>query len=127
MPYEIRHRQMEIPELDAFLEEYRALCQKHGIQFSCEDYDYDGGHYTTIAAFSDGSFYLNMDEADGSIPFIARVKEEAERLNEEKYATDREKTRIDNERREAAAVKRALEDGVVVGGKKYKLTPLADD
>jgi hypothetical protein len=121
MTYEVKYRQMEIPELDLFLEEYRALCEKHGVQFSSEDYGYDGGHYMTIEKYTDGSFHLNLDKAGRGIPFMDRVSEEAERLNNVKYEADRQREMAERDAQRAAAEKAAISNGIVLSGKKYKL------
>ena len=120
MAFDIKYREMEIPELDAFLEEYRALCQKHGVQFSSEDYGYDGGHYMTIERYSDGSFHLNLDEAGHGIPFLDKVRAEAERLNELKYEAERQQEAAAAAARQKAAEQKAITDGVMLSGKKYK-------
>lgn len=123
MTHEIQYREMDIPELDRFLDEYRALCERHGVQFACEEYGYDGGHYVTIEKYTNGAFYLNLDEADKDIPFIARVLDEAHRLNEIKYAKDKEERRLKQEATAAEIERRTISDGVVLSGKKYKLVP----
>lgn len=78
MPYELRHCQIEIPELDDFLREYAALCEKYGMALEVGDYDYDGGSYVTIGK-PDGGPYLNMEKSDSDIPCIrdAWVRAEA--------------------------------------------------
>lgn len=123
MSHEIKYRQMDIPELDAFIGEYHDLCKKHGVQFVSEEYGYDGGSYMTIEPYSGGSFYLNLDQAGGNIPFLERVREEADRLNKLKYAAQREAEKTARKAVLEATEKLAVENGVVLGGKRYKLTP----
>lgn len=123
MSHEIGYRQIDIPELDRFLEEYRALCERHGVQFSCEEYGYDGGSYVTIVKFKDGGFYLNLDEAGRGIPFIERARAEAERIRDAEYAKKDEAAAAAKRASDLAIERQLLSDGVVLGGKKYKLTP----
>lgn len=121
MTYEVKYRKVEIPELDAFLQDYCAVCEKHGIQLLMGDYGYDGGGYVSIEKFSDGHIRLNMDEADLQIPFISRINAEAERLNNEQYAAGRQAVAAAAKAAQEAAEQRAITDGVVLGGKRYKL------
>lgn len=123
MTYELRYRQMEIPELDKFLEEYRALCERHGVQFSSENYDYDGGAYVTIERFSNGGFHLNLDESDFTIPFMAKARQEAERLRDIESAADAARKKKAAEDRREAEENAALKNGVMLNGKRYKLIP----
>jgi hypothetical protein len=88
MPYEIRYTQIDIPELDAFLEEYDALCEKHGMAFEIGEYGYDGGSYTTIGLPS-GIPYLNMDYAAKEIPCIADAYKRADAIREERNRAER--------------------------------------
>lgn len=79
MTHEFRSKQIELPELDAFLREYAALCEKHGMQFKADEYGYDGGCYVTLAAYeADPIPYLNLDYADRAIPCFQRANEEVE-------------------------------------------------
>jgi hypothetical protein len=98
MPHEIRYRQVEIPELDAFLDEYAALCRKHGMQFKTDENQWEGGAFTTLEAVDrDPVPYLNLEYADENIPCIARAREQVDR----ERARDEEK----DARREAAQAK----------------------
>lgn len=107
MKHEIRHREVEIPELDAFLSEYDALCEKHGVKFKVEEYGYDGGHYVTIEAYDDGAdFYLNLDEADAGIPFIADARRRAEKMREEEEILRRPQELAEQEARDRATYER---------------------
>jgi len=82
MSYELNYRQVEIPELDAFLAEYDALCRKHGMQFAVDDYDYDGGSYVTVGPIEAYSFCLNLDKADDKVTCIARARERVRAMRE---------------------------------------------
>lgn len=103
------------------MEEYRLLCKKHGIQFEVDSYE-TGGAYTTIAEFSDGSLYLNLDKAHG-VPFIAAARAEAERLKKIRYAEERKIEAVAAAAQKDAAERHAIENGVVLAGRKYKLVP----
>jgi hypothetical protein len=79
MTHRVRSRQIEIPELDAFLSEYASLCRRHGMQLSCEEYGYDGGCYTTVEVAGDDPVpYLNLDYANKHIPCIGRAHQQAD-------------------------------------------------
>jgi hypothetical protein len=98
MSHEINYRHVEIPELDAFLAEYDALCRKHGMQFADEEYGYDGGSYMTIEPYS-GSPYLNLEYADQRIPCIARAFAQVEAIRE----AEREAEELAEREKEAKA------------------------
>ena len=123
MTHKIRYRRVNLPEVDSFLAEYNALCKRHGMKFSVEEYGYDGGSYVTLdVADGDSVPYLNLDEASQAIPCIARAREEVEAMHEAE-------ARADEEKRAAALKKRnetLLRDGVIVAGKRYKLVDQED-
>jgi hypothetical protein len=78
MTHRIRSREIDVPELDAFLSEYAAVCRKHGMQFSCEEYGHDGGCYTTIEVADDNPIpHLNLDYANQHVPCIGRAHQQA--------------------------------------------------
>lgn len=81
MPYEINYRTVEIPELDAFMNEYEVLCKKHGMKLVAEEYD-SGGCYVTIGAVDQYGFSLNLDYANKTVPCIARALERIEQIRE---------------------------------------------
>jgi hypothetical protein len=107
MAHEIKYRNIEIPALDAFLIDYDALCKKHGVKFKVDEYGYDGGHYVTVEAYDGGaSFYLNLDYADPSIPFIAQAIEDAEAIRRRDEIARNAKEAIEQEARDREAYAR---------------------
>lgn len=73
MPYEINYEPIDIPEVDAFLNDYRALCKKHGMQFTKEDYESGGSSYIALGTFTDNCEFddPNINYSDRKIPCIA--------------------------------------------------------
>ena len=73
MAYELRNRRVEIPEIDAFLADYEAVCRKHGMRFDVAC-DYDSGGRLTLARVDGPPAKLDLDESDEFIPCIYGLK-----------------------------------------------------
>lgn len=129
MTYRIGYSDVEIPEIDAFLDEYDALCAKHGIEFNFEkgrDCDGDPTGHVTISAYSGDDDTLNapeldMEEADRGVPFIGAAYDKGHAEYEKQYAAERAADAATE-----AARRRAQEDalksaGVVLSDGRYKL------
>lgn len=68
----LRSRQIEIPEIDAFLADYRKVCRKHRMMLE-KVIDCDGDSYLTLCAWDSRSdLPLNLDEAR-DLPCITRA------------------------------------------------------
>ena len=77
MKRQLKSHYISIPEIDAFLSDYRAVCRKHRMMI-VKDIDLDGGSYLTLGPW-DGraDLDLNLDEAH-DLPCVTRACKEIE-------------------------------------------------
>lgn len=120
---------VEIPELDAFIADFRIVCERHGIGLSLES-DYDSGRGKVILVpFPDAEFDFitaDLNEYARGIPWLDQAKAEYKRRGDERRAAERQREKSLASQRKAAQEAAVLKEGVVVGGKRYKLVA-ADD
>jgi hypothetical protein len=102
MKYELYCTKVDIPEMDAFLTDYKAVCEKHGVQFTPHGYD-GGSGYLTIERYNGSNPYLDMDEAEQGIPFIAAARERANTIREDERVREAARAAVRREQDERAA------------------------
>lgn len=123
---------VEIPEMDAFIGEIKAVCAKHGVGFDLErGYSDDSSTDFLIVPYEKANFDFfteDLDDYNGGVPWLDDAKKEWDRRRSAHYEAQRA-AEAANRTRAAAAKKAqqealeadAIRNGLILGGKKYKL------
>lgn len=118
-----------MPELDAFITDIKATCARHGIGFELErGYSEDSSTDMLLVPYERADFDFITDDLDdyrGGIPWLDAAKAEWSRRQEAGYAARRAHEKAQAQAARQAKENAVLKDGVMLGGKKYKL--VADD
>jgi hypothetical protein len=114
---------VECPELDALLGDLEAVCKRFGVSFELESgYDEPSKLLLIAAKEPDLSFLADhVSDFDTSVPWLAAAKRayDAKRAHREHEEQQQERARREDAIKAQQAT--ALRDGVLVGGKRYKL------
>ena len=79
MKHRLKGHQIAIPEIDAFLSDYRAVCRNHRMMI-VKDIDLDGDSFLTLGPWNGRvSLNLNLDEAH-DLPCVTRACKEIQEL-----------------------------------------------
>lgn len=118
-----RGPEVEIPELEAFMTELRALCERYGIGFELNSYG-EGCGGIVIVPFDNGDWDIfadHLEEYEGGIPFLDQAKAEYERLQEEQRQRQAQAELERNKRAQAADEERLRRDGIRLSDGLYRL------
>lgn len=75
MDTQIFGRPLVIPEIDAFLREYRQLCEKHGMKFTIGRYE-SREPCITLGTLADDDFLaIDLNHANAEIPGVRQAHE----------------------------------------------------
>lgn len=118
---------VECPELDAFIGDIVSVCKKHGVGIDVDRGSYDDRARIAIVPFDRADFDFitdDLEEYRGGVPWLDKAKAlYRERYDSHRAAEDAARTE-QNRLAEEAKAKLILENGVIVAGKHYKLTPV---
>lgn len=110
------------PELDAFLDDLDAVLKKHGVGIEFDRWD-EYPKLTLVPYDGDLSMFTDHLSDCGRIPWLEAAKERWTKARD----AHRERERLAEEARRKAKAEadrdRALKDGVVLAGQKYRLVP----
>jgi hypothetical protein len=122
---------VEIPELDAFVAEIDAVCQRHGVSFKIDHgWSDDCAARIVLAPYESVADDLlrNLEEAERGVPWLDAARDEVRRRQTAHYEAERAAKARGNaeaaEKRRQAAEAALLQNGVTLSdGKTYKLVP----
>lgn len=113
---------VECPELDAFLDDLDAVLKKHGVGIEFDRWD-EYPKLTLVPYDGDLSMFTDHLDYGGRIPWLEDAKKRwhaaaaaySERRKAEEEAARKAKAEAERDR--------ALKEGVVLAGKRYKIIP----
>jgi hypothetical protein len=121
---------VECPELDALVADVKAAFEKHGAGIGVES-DYESSDKIVLVPFGKTDFDWLTDDLDdysGGIPWLDAARDQYHRNREARHEAERkaeaDRRAQDKAMREAqkrAAEQSAIEHGIVLDGKKYRL------
>ena len=115
---------VECQELDAFIAELDAVCEKHGAGFVVER-GYDGDPTDLLIVpyeQADMSIFTDdLNDYGGGVPWLDRAQAAHKKKREARHMRQQSQEQKEREAAKGAREQALLREGVVVQGKRYKL------
>lgn len=118
---------IEVPKLSALKAALLAVCREYGVGFELTGgYGEDDRGDIVIVPFSEEAIDLlfkNLADYDGGISWLDEAKAVYEAKRDELYKQREEAARAAKLARERAEIDAILREGVMIGGKPYRVVP----